>query len=719
MVIALLAALAAQAPPEFVVDEAKIVTEEGRRAITAECERLRRENGVDLYVATIASFASRKIERGGGAAYTRDMLRAWAPDGIVVLLSVEDRFIHAEVGPPLAFFDPASVLQEHARSKLAQREYSAALVEGARALAAAARKKPLPPIAAADGRWSGPVWLMVIGGGLFAVGTILSLVRAGTGGWGWAFWAVIGMVLLFLLEVLLTPRRRSYGWGGGGGSIWRGTSGRTWRSGGATGSWCLAFILAGAALASAQDAPMEWSRQREFIHDGAKLLTPADCDELQQVEMRLRRYYGVMLKVVTAPKLPERVDAPQDGIVLALSEEDRRACIAPGHRWATPLGGIIAEAEPDFRARAREGQWGRGLIEAAVTLERGAGRVYFPAGRQASERDDRQRVACAAVGVFFALLGGGIAAIALVRWRRRIPAAVMACVLLGAATAEAQSYPPCPPEGECVSDVSGLISPSDRAQIKSTADALRAQHGVPLVVVAIPSIASCGVHATIERFATQLFDYYGRTRSDWSKGILLVLAKDDRKARIEAGSWWGTRLNGAAYSVMQGTLVPHFKRGNYSGGMAAGAAAIAAQAPGAMRAAEVPPSHAPSHPYVPFRSTRHDYDNTYNTGFGGFAGFGCLFVVVVIFIIFAVVMAVIRVVARAASPWSGGMWGGGYGGYSPGGCSSGGYGRRHWGGSGWSSGRSFGFGRSSFGGSSFGSGGRSGGGSGRGATGSW
>jgi uncharacterized membrane protein YgcG len=316
------------------------------------------------------------------------------------------------------------------------------------------------------------------------------------------------------------------------------------------------------------------------------------------------------------------------------------------------------------------------------------------------------------------------------------------------------SYPPRPGPRDFISDGAKLLSASDAAAIKVTAEKLLAEKNVALVVATIDSMGAYGAGGwPVERYAMNLFDEWGLGSPEHNYGILLLVSKGDRKARIELGKAFNRERDEQATAIMQGAIVPRFKRGDFSGGIRAGVEQLdalargarlgyaaprnAAQTPGA---APAPPRSAPAVPSSSIPSP--GIPNRLGALFGPLVcvGIGILAVIVLI-----VAGAMGRAGSRGAgrvAPGYGGF--GGMSGYRRGGWGWGGYGSSMppwwwwmgsgglggWGNSasshrsgdsGHSSGSGFGgggFGGGSFGGSSGGSfgGGFSGGG---GATGSW
>ena len=88
-----------------------------------------------------------------------------------------------------------------------------------------------------------------------------------------------------------------------------------------------------------------------------------------------------------------------------------------------------------------------------------------------------------------------------------------------------------------------------------------------------PNTAARGLR--IETFAHLLFDQWqvgpatlGKT--PWNYGILLLVSKEDRKARIELGAGWRRDKDVQAQQIMEEQIIPRFKQGDFSGGIVAG-----------------------------------------------------------------------------------------------------------------------------------------------------
>jgi len=161
--------------------------------------------------------------------------------------------------------------------------------------------------------------------------------------------------------------------------------------------------------------------------------------------------------------------------------------------------------------------------------------------------------------------------------------AVLFVVLLPlrANLAGAVSFPDKPPKQHFYVDEAGLIAEPEGREIDRIAGELLKEEKVPIIVVTIDSLAAHGAASyTIERYAYDLFNKWGIGSKQRNYGMLLLVSKGDRRARIELGAAWGHSYNLQAQEVMDTLIVPEFKSGNYSGGILAGVRGMDAMARG-------------------------------------------------------------------------------------------------------------------------------------------
>lgn len=143
--------------------------------------------------------------------------------------------------------------------------------------------------------------------------------------------------------------------------------------------------------------------------------------------------------------------------------------------------------------------------------------------------------------------------------------------LASAAAAQAQDYPPVP--AGPVYDGANILSPATEAQLDAELRAYNAQTGRAIIVATIPDLGG----ANIESYATGLFSTWGIGGEKRDTGLLLLIARDDRKLRIEVGYGLHGYFGGIMASrVINETITPRFKEGNFDAGVTDGVAAILA-----------------------------------------------------------------------------------------------------------------------------------------------
>lgn len=139
-------------------------------------------------------------------------------------------------------------------------------------------------------------------------------------------------------------------------------------------------------------------------------------------------------------------------------------------------------------------------------------------------------------------------------------------VLAMAAQAADGDPQPVPALKAPVTDLAKLLPP-DRAEFLSRQLQLFSQqHGSQIAVLIVPSTAP-----------EPIFDYSFRVAESWKlgrkgvdDGVLLVIAVNDRKTHIQVGyGLEGAIPDAIAKRVLQETLRPHFRQGDYAGGIEA------------------------------------------------------------------------------------------------------------------------------------------------------
>jgi uncharacterized protein len=129
----------------------------------------------------------------------------------------------------------------------------------------------------------------------------------------------------------------------------------------------------------------------------------------------------------------------------------------------------------------------------------------------------------------------------------------------------------------------------DPATIASLTDMLAAHEratGQQVVVVTLASLHG----EPIEDFGYQLGRRWGIGQKGKDNGALLIVARDDRRVRIEVGYGLEGQLTDAISSaIINQIMVPAFRQGNYNKGIADGTAAIIKVLGGDASAVQVTP----------------------------------------------------------------------------------------------------------------------------------
>jgi uncharacterized protein len=143
--------------------------------------------------------------------------------------------------------------------------------------------------------------------------------------------------------------------------------------------------------------------------------------------------------------------------------------------------------------------------------------------------------------------------------------------LLLAAPAPAYAEVAVPPLKAHVTDLTGTLSASQRGDLDSRLSDFERGKGSQIAVLMLLSTTP----ETIEEYSIRLADAWkiGRARVD--DGVILVVAKSDRKLRIEVGRGLeGAIPDAIAKRVIAEVITPHFKANDFYGGIAAGTDAL-------------------------------------------------------------------------------------------------------------------------------------------------
>ena len=122
-----------------------------------------------------------------------------------------------------------------------------------------------------------------------------------------------------------------------------------------------------------------------------------------------------------------------------------------------------------------------------------------------------------------------------------------------------------------VFDGGGLLSAADRTALTADLADLEAKTTDQLVVVTLPSLQG----TTIEDYGYQLGRQWKIGQKDKDSGVLLIVAAAERKVRIEVGyGLEGTLTDAATRIIIENTILPAFRTGDFALGIRNGVAQI-------------------------------------------------------------------------------------------------------------------------------------------------
>jgi len=115
-----------------------------------------------------------------------------------------------------------------------------------------------------------------------------------------------------------------------------------------------------------------------------------------------------------------------------------------------------------------------------------------------------------------------------------------------------------------VTDLTGTLSEAQRAELEASLAAYEARRGSQMAVLMLPSTKP----EEIEQYAIRVAEAWKVGRKGVDDGVILVVAKDDRRVRIEVGyGLEGAIPDSVAQRVIDERLVPRFREGDFFGGL--------------------------------------------------------------------------------------------------------------------------------------------------------
>lgn len=144
---------------------------------------------------------------------------------------------------------------------------------------------------------------------------------------------------------------------------------------------------------------------------------------------------------------------------------------------------------------------------------------------------------------------------------------VFGCLLSNTAFAKLE-VPAAPPLERPIIDQTESLANEDIDRIAQLINAERQKKSFQIGVLMIPTLGS---DDSLEEYSLKVARQWGVGDKKKSNGVLLLIAKNDRKMRIEVGNGMeGSLTDARASQIIRNTIAPKFRSGDYAGGVEVG-----------------------------------------------------------------------------------------------------------------------------------------------------
>ena len=124
-----------------------------------------------------------------------------------------------------------------------------------------------------------------------------------------------------------------------------------------------------------------------------------------------------------------------------------------------------------------------------------------------------------------------------------------------------------PPLTGRVVDAAGIMTAQSRSDLEAKLKNLEDQSGIQVVVATVKSLEG----GDVETYANQLFRNWKLGEAKKNNGVLLLVAPNEHKVRIEVGyGLEGTLTDALSSVIISSAMVPRFKANDFSGGIERG-----------------------------------------------------------------------------------------------------------------------------------------------------
>ena len=152
----------------------------------------------------------------------------------------------------------------------------------------------------------------------------------------------------------------------------------------------------------------------------------------------------------------------------------------------------------------------------------------------------------------------------------RFPAALfalLATLVMASASNAQEGLQPIPPYAARVTDLTGTLTGGQQAALEQKLKAFEERKGSQIAVLMVPTTQP----ETIDQYSIRVAEAWKPGRKKVDDGVILLVAKNDRKIRIEVGyGLEGVVTDATAFRIRDETITPLFRQGDFAGGIDAG-----------------------------------------------------------------------------------------------------------------------------------------------------
>lgn len=140
--------------------------------------------------------------------------------------------------------------------------------------------------------------------------------------------------------------------------------------------------------------------------------------------------------------------------------------------------------------------------------------------------------------------------------------------------------------GVWVHDDANILSAQTEARIESMLKGERDSTSNQIAVLTIPSLQG----ESIDEYSLRVAEAWKLGKADKDNGVLLLIAIEDKQIRIETGyGLEGVLTDALSSRINRNEIAPHFRQGDYDGGVQAGVVAIIQAIKGEYKNDDPPP----------------------------------------------------------------------------------------------------------------------------------